>query len=178
MWRDALERSLPWQVGDIRVRLATSDDADLVHALHEDDDVRRFLGGPLGRSLEETGWRLSGLSHGLYLIESGEEAAGFTAYVDNERAGGTDILIVVAPPYQGRSIGRRVLVEMVDRWREFGGEGTIAVSTQVENIKAIRLLERCGFSRQHSYCDELGFSYAVFHAPHNYALERSREAAH
>ncbi len=135
-----------------------------MHSLDNEPTIRRYLGGPLRNTVERARIALQYNPLSLFVIESNGQGIGYTGYIENESAGGMDILIVLDPAYHRMGYGRLVLEQMVNRWTTLFPDQKLTISTQVENHPARRLLERFGFALVSEYKDVLGYEYVVYAA--------------
>ncbi|MCP5200405.1 MAG: GNAT family N-acetyltransferase [Gammaproteobacteria bacterium] len=162
MWREDIRRSLPWRSGAITVRDATEDCAEIIQSLDSDSEVKRYLGGPQNRSIEETQQRLRANPGYLYVIDEADDPIGYCGYVENTNTKALDVLIVLAARHRGRGLGLEVLQILVEKVACFAPDLPLAISTQKENIRAQGLLRKFGLNQTGEYADDFGFSYVVF----------------
>jgi len=155
VWREKLYRILPFRGESIRVRSCEKNDAGLITKLNNDPCTRKYLGGPLGTTLESTQSKIFETHEDtLYIIETYDgRQVGYTGFLENNHTDGIDILIVISPKFKRKQIGREVLDLMVQTWKSLFPYKTIAVTTRIDNIPAIKLLEGYGFVRKGEYKD-------------------------
>ena len=162
MWRTTLYENLPWERDGITIRASTSEDIEFIHELNNDPRVRRFLGGPINSTIENTRERINKSPDILYVVTSEDQAIGYAGFIENDNTDGIDILTVIAENYQGKGYAKVVLRLMIDTWQSFFPDKKIEVTTQIDNSRAINLLLNYGFSKTGEYKDPLGFQYGIY----------------
>jgi len=169
MWRKTLHASLPWAAASIVIDAADGEYAELICRLNNEPEVRKFLGGPLRVSVDDTREKLNEAPDRLYVIKVEGAAIGYSGFIENDKTGATDILVIIDPRYQGNGAGKEVVLLMLREFRDRFPERHIALTTQRENTKAQRLLDSIGFSQTGEYDDFLGFNYYVYRHQDDFA---------
>lgn len=169
MWRKIFYRKLPLRGENIKVRSCKRNDADLITELHNAPYTRKYLGGPLGTTIESTQSKISETHEDkLYIIETSDgQRVGFTGFIENPDTEGMDILIIISSKFTKKQIGREVLDVMVKNGRCLFTKYSIpvTVTTRIDNIPAIKLLEGSsfGFVRRGEYTDQKGNRNLIYY---------------
>jgi RimJ/RimL family protein N-acetyltransferase len=164
VWREIFYRNLPLHSEIIKVRSCEKNDADLITELNNDPCTRKYLGGPLGSTVESSQSKILETHEDiLYIIETSDgQQVGYTGFIENDNTDGIDILIIISPKFTKKQIAREVLDLMVKNWRSLFPSKPIAVTTRIDNIPAIKLLEGSGFVRKGEYKDQRGNRNAIY----------------
>ena len=164
MWREKLYKKLPLHGEIIKVRSCKKYDAHLITKLNNDPCTRKYLGGPLRTTLEETQRKICETHEDvLYIIETDDgRQVGYIGFLENDDTDGIDILIIISPEFKRKQIGKQVLDLMVQTWRSLFLNKPIAVTTRIDNSPAKKLLEGAGFVRKGGYNDKDGRNYAIY----------------
>lgn len=169
MWQEVLSRSLPWSGARLRLRESTPDDAAFVHRMGTEPLVRRYLGGSLPYTEEETRRSLierTGWIDSLYIVEAApeEEPVGYAGILDNDEIGKgeIDFLIAFLPEHQNKGYGGEVLDILRERWLNEVGRVHCTASVWPENEAAVRLLQKRGFRLIGEYKDKFSHIRHVY----------------
>ena len=165
MWRKMIQESLPWSSERIVIDSATGEYAELVYRLNNDDNVRRFLGGPKRTSVEDTREKLNQEPGRLYVIKQEGRPVGYSDFIDNDKTDATDILIVLDPHFQGLGIGKETLCLMLDEFEMRFPNKEVALTTQRGNLRAQSVICAVGFQKTGEYEDILKYHYYVYKRP-------------
>ena len=155
-------KSLPWATALIQIREIEITDAKLINEMDTNIRVRRYM-GILNNTVEELEEYISNGKLSYIMIDSKHngESVGYTGYVENEEAGGTDILVCISPDHQKRGYAEAALNLMAEKWENQYPEKPITVSTSPENKPARKLLERCSFRFEKEYVKIPNFDFKM-----------------
>jgi dTDP-4-amino-4,6-dideoxy-D-galactose acyltransferase len=158
---DLSDHSSPAPDTDFSLRLATAEDADEAAALARNAYVYDrfhsdpFINGALADELHATWVHNSCTGKAADSVLLAEDQTGLLGFVTctlkqetTQRSGGTSgtiILVATAERARGRGIGYATTMAALKWFRSQGCEH-IEVGTQLRNIPAARLYQRCGFS--------------------------------
>jgi phosphinothricin acetyltransferase len=134
------------------IRQAVDADLDAILAIHNDailNSTALWTDEVVDRSDREK-WLAERTAAGdpLLVAVEGDEVAGYATYAQWRARYGyrytVEDSVYLAAPYQGRGIGRALLVELIDRARAAGHHVMLA-DIESGNVASVRLHESLGF---------------------------------
>lgn len=146
-------------VNDIKIRLATADDAAAAAALartayvYDRFHADPFIDGELADELHAAWVRNSCDGTAADAVLIAEDESGLLGFVTckipgdaghNSSRRGTLVLVATDPEARGRRVGCSLTMAALEWFRQNGCE-TVEVGTQLSNIPASRLYQTCGF---------------------------------
>ncbi|WP_432093241.1 GNAT family N-acetyltransferase [Streptomyces sp. bgisy100] len=131
----------------LTLRPVIAEDLPPIERLWRDEDVRRYLGGPVDESKIVTRRaRLAG-TPGVFTIagRGAEEVLGLVTIDPWSAREGTEVSYLLLPEHWGRGVGREAVGAAVD-WalRSVPGTAQVVAVTQAANRMSRRLLEGIG----------------------------------
>lgn len=164
-WQQVLAESLPWEGARVRSRAIVPADAALYVDVNGNPDVRRFVGPPLTRTVEETTELLErGAGVELYVVESlaTGEPLGYCGFASNPYIGAIEPVTYLLPPFHGQGYGKDVLLLLRDAWISRLNNTELFATVWPENRRAIATLQSQGFRPHGSYLDNLRQEHCVY----------------
>ena len=139
----------------LRVRLATSSDVELVHALWTDPRVTRFVGFPRGipTSPEEVREQIERDENRplrrLLIAETSEDgnAVGQVKLGEPDGSGICEPDIKLFPDHWGQGYGRELWGAMIDHLFAESDCSFVQGTPNIANTASIRMMEGCGMAR-------------------------------
>jgi dTDP-4-amino-4,6-dideoxy-D-galactose acyltransferase len=157
---DLKEPSALEPANDIKLRLATADDAAAAAALartayvYDRFHADPFIDGELADELHAAWVRNSCEGTAADAVLLAEDESGLLGFITCKISGaaghkshssrGTLVLVATAPQARGRRVGYSLTLAALEWFRQSGCE-TVEVGTQLSNIPASRLYQMCGF---------------------------------
>ncbi|HEV8087371.1 MAG TPA: GNAT family N-acetyltransferase [Actinomycetota bacterium] len=130
-----------------QVRLATSDDADMLVAWHADPEVARFWDGST-YTREEMVERLTRSEVDPYIVEANGEPIGYLqAWCNDDIPGVAGLDMFLVPSARDRGLGPDAGRALATWLLGPGGVHHVTVDPYVENERAVRGWEKAGFRR-------------------------------
>ena len=137
---------------EVEIRPVRSEDAEAIHALRLLPSVIDGTMAIPSARLEETQRRLASLGpddHTFVAVVDGQVVGMAGLHVDGGKRRHTgSIGMMVHDQFQGRGIGRELLEALLHVADNFLGLVRVELEVYVDNERAIRLYESCGFEHE------------------------------
>ncbi len=133
--------------GRVRLRPFTKSDKPFIRELCADQDVRRYLGGPLDPvEIDQLVAGEVGVTPGVFCVVDISMAEAVGSVELDHHHGEPEVSYEFLPRAWGKGLATAALTELLSwTWSDHQYESVIAV-TQTANQPSIRLLERLGFA--------------------------------